>query len=140
MFLAIAVVASVLGVYRSFWDASRPNHQVLLGGFIGLTCVAIVAAIPAQSRLRGGFLGASLFGIGYLICVLKGGLGLETIYDSQALAKNTILGFALFGVSFLASQLGAMVAWPRAMTSVPRNAEHSQPREPAGSPGERGVP
>jgi hypothetical protein len=113
MLLAVAVVASVLGVYRIFWNPAHPNHQMLLGAYILLTCVAVIASIPPRSRLRGAFLGASLFGSFYFVFVLKCGFGLETIHDSKSLANNTVIGFALFGVSFLASQLCVLLVWPR---------------------------
>ncbi len=135
LLLATAIVASAFGVFRCFWDPSHPNHQILLGTFILLICVAIVAALFGKSPLRGAFFGASLFGIAYLICVLKCGFGLETIYDSQWLAKNTTIGFALFGISFLASQLSIMVTWPSTTAEGSRTTEHqSHPLEPAIGP------
>jgi hypothetical protein len=84
----------------------------LLGAYLVITAAVVVAAAPKAARWRGGFLGASIFGVAYLVCVLKGGFDLETIYDSQRLVRTVKLGLALLPIAFLLSQLGAMLAWP----------------------------
>ena len=133
MLLAIAIVASALGVYQCFWDASHPNHPLLLGIFILLICVTVVAAISATSRKRAASLGSALFGIAYLICVLKCGFGLETIDDSRWLSKNTLIGFALYGISFLASHLCIMVMRPS------ETVEQLHSKEPSSGPVSNGL-
>ncbi len=120
MLLAITVAASAFGVFTAFWDASHPNHVLLLGAYILLVCVCTVAAVFGNKLLRGAFAGASLFGTAYLICVLHGGFGLETIHDSEWLARNTKLGLALLGIAFLASQLSQLVYWPRTQAQSTR--------------------
>lgn len=131
LLLAIAIIASALGVYRCFWDPTHPNHPILLGAFILLICVALVAAIFSRLPVRGAFCGAALFGIVYLICVLHCGFGLDSIYDAQWLARNTKIGFALFGISFLTSQLTMMLIAPRVTAKNPqlaRRQSHSLER------------
>ncbi len=124
LLMAVATCAAVFAVYRMAWESARTNHFVLLGAYLLVTCVAIVAAASPQSRWRSGFIGAALFGVAYLACVLKGGFGLETIYDAQALAKYTRLGLALLGVAFLATQLCTMLVRP---DFKPRPADESTP-------------
>ena len=115
--LAVAVVAALLAVWRGFWEATRTNHHLLLGLYLLLVLSAAVTACRPGAELRGGLIGASLFGVVYLVCVLKGGFGLENIYDAQALAKYTRLGFALLGLSFLVTQLSTMLLSPSATPS-----------------------
>jgi hypothetical protein len=132
LMIAIAIAASACGVFTAFWDASHPNHVLLLGTFILLVCVSTVAALFGKASLRCPFIGASLFGTAYLVFVLHCGFGLETIHDSEWLARNTKLGFALFGISFLASQLSQMVAWPNSQSQSARIVdEQSHALEPA---------
>ena len=60
-----------------------------------------------------------MFGTLYFITSLKGGFGLKLIYDSQALAANTLRGYALVGVAFLLSQLLTTLLWPAADSGRP---------------------
>lgn len=108
--LAVTIVASAFGVFTAFWDASHPNHALLLGAFLLIVCVSTVGAMYGTTSMRCAFVGASLFGAAYLIFVLHGGFGLETIHDSNWLARNTKMGFALLGISFLASHLLQIIA------------------------------
>jgi hypothetical protein len=117
MLLAVAIAASGLGIYRGFWDPTRPNHPVLLGVYLILICMSATVAVFGRSTLRGTFFGVALFGTTYLICVLRGGFGLDTIHDAEWLARNTKIGFALLGVSWLASQLLVMTVRPTAAPS-----------------------
>ena len=98
LFLTVALIAACLSVYRAVWEAGSPNHDFLLGVYLLLATASLVAGIPRNARFRAGFLGAALFAGLYLVCTLQGGFGLETIYDTQALARNTKLGVALMGV------------------------------------------
>ena len=130
MLLGITIIASGLGVYRCFWDPTHPNHPILLGVFLLLTCVAVVAAVFGKATLRGSFFGASLFAASYLIVVLRGGFGLETIYDAEWVARNTKIGFALLGISLLASHLTIMATRPNA-AAAKRRIGRQPPPEPA---------
>lgn len=113
LLLAMTIAASALGTITVFWDESHPNHSFLLGGFILLICVCATAAVFGTTTLRGAYVGASLFGGAYLVFVLHCGFGLETIHDSEWLARNTKLGFPLFGIAFLMSMWLQMISWPR---------------------------
>lgn len=112
MLLAITIIASAFGVYRAFWIDNFTNHSLLLGAFILLLCVAIVAAIPQGSRLRTAFTGTALFGSLYLVCVLRAGFGLANLNDWQTQEHNTKVGFALMGISFLATRLCIILQTP----------------------------
>lgn len=112
LLLAMAIVACAFGAFSTFGDPSHPNHEFLLGVFILLICVSAVAAVFGLASLRGAFIGTSLFGVAYLIIVLHCGFGVETNHDSKWLASSKELGFALFGISFLASKLSQIVTWP----------------------------
>lgn len=121
MFLTVAIVASGLGVYHGFWEPGSPNVGILLAVFLMLVCLSATAAVFGRSTLRGTFVGVALFGTAYLICVLHGGFGVETIYDAEWLAENTKIGFALLGVSLLTSQFIVMTVRPNA--APPREEE-----------------
>ncbi|HUY93189.1 MAG TPA: hypothetical protein VMV10_30955 [Pirellulales bacterium] len=115
MLLAVAIVASGLGVYHGFWEPSDPNVEILLAAFLMLICLSATAAVFGRSMLRGAFFGVALFGTAYLICVLHGGFDFESYANgAEWLARHTKIGFALLGVSFLASQLIVMTARPNA--------------------------
>lgn len=135
LLLAIAILASVLGVFTSFWDSTHPNHVLLLGMFILAVCVSTVASVFGAASLRCAFVGASLFGAAYLIFVLHCGFGLETIHDSSWLARNTKMGFALLGISFFASHLLQMIAWQNSQSPCTRIvAEQTHALERANEP------
>ena len=110
--LSIAVIAATLALFRAFWEPLKTNHDLLLGLYLVVLSACAVASIRRTASFHGGLLGTLLFGVAYLICSLQAGFGLETIYDSQALARNAILGLALLGVAFLTSQLLTSVVWP----------------------------
>lgn len=118
LLLVMAIVACAFGIFTAFWDRSHPNHTILLGAFILLVTVSSVAAVFGSETFRVAFIGASIFGIAYLIFVLHCGFGLETIYDSEHLARNTKIGFAWLGVSFLASKLAQMTTWPNSTSQT----------------------
>jgi hypothetical protein len=102
-FVLLCAVASA--VHRSFWDPTRTNYQLLLGVYLVALATATVTACSCRPGVRGFFLGYAAFGWAYLICVLHGGFGLQTIYDSEALVLNAKLGMALEFVAAVGTQL-----------------------------------
>ena len=106
-FVMIAAIAVVLGIYRAFWDASATNHSLLVGAYLlVLSLISTVSFFVGLSiPLRFACRATTVFGWSYLLCVMQAGLGLETIYDSQALAKKSVLGLALLGLCLLLAYL-----------------------------------
>lgn len=113
LFLAVAVVAVGLGIARAFWTPTYPNYRMYLGFYLVVVSTCIVAAIPRAAKFRGGFLGASAFGVSYGISALNAGFGVETDRQAQAFIDHTISGLVFAGLAFLASQLVSMLVWPR---------------------------
>jgi len=112
MLVATALVAAAFGVYGTFSDAPYPNDTILVGAFIVLVCVSTTAGIFGPTSMRWVFVSGSLFGTMYFIFVLHGGFGVNSDLDSARLEKNAKLGFALFGISLLASKLLQLVGRP----------------------------
>jgi hypothetical protein len=111
LFLAVAVAALAFGVVRSFWRITLPNHDLLLAFYLVLISAIVVSAFVANARFRGGLIGAALFGVAYLAFILRGGFGVQTPHDALLFVRDLQLGLALLLVSFLLSQLGAMLFW-----------------------------
>jgi hypothetical protein len=115
MLLMVAVVATALAIAQIFWVAGiaiGSNYRLLLAFFLLLVSVAIVAAIPAAARFRPGFIGASLFGVLYLLCILNDGFKpLDGSY-AEVFVRRTLLGYAMLGLSFMSAQLIAVLVWP----------------------------
>ncbi len=120
LLLMVATVAVALFVIRENYR----YHNFVLGLYLLLTTIVIVGSIPRKSSLRAGFLGASIFGVLYLAFVLKGGFGVETNSEAQSLRGNAVDGFALVSLAFMASQLCAMLVWPRN-----EERKHDEPKE-----------
>ena len=118
----MAVISGFLGIFVGFWDSSGPNHHLLLGVYLLLVSSITVASLSPKVLFPYGLRGASLFGICYLLIVLRGGFGLETIYDSQTLERKTIIGFGLIGLAFFTSHFWTILLTPGATND---NSEQS---------------
>ncbi len=105
LFTFVLLCAIAFGVCRSYWDPTRPNHRLLLGVYLVALATASVTAYFCRPGVRGFFLGFAAFGSAYLVCVLHGGFGLQTIYDAQALEQSTKLGMVLAFVAAVATHL-----------------------------------
>jgi hypothetical protein len=121
MLLLVAIVATALGIVRAYWLTTWPNHQLSLGFYLLLVSVAIVAAIPSTTPCRPGFIGASIFGILYLVCGLNAGFGIESYSSAEVFMRRTLLGFPFVALSFMIAQLCAMLMSPR--SEAPRKSE-----------------
>ena len=124
LLLIIAVVATALGIIQTFWISGSPigaNYRLFLAFYLLLLAVAIVSAIPAAARFRAGFIGASIFGALYLLCVLNAGFGGLDYSAASVFVKRTLLGYAMLGLSFMTAQLTAMLVWPG--SDVPRDSD-----------------
>lgn len=110
--LAVAAIATLLGVFQGMWAEGLQNQQLFLGVYILLVSAIAVAAIPAHAHCRGGLFGASAFGVIFFISVLKGGFGIETMNDAVRHVKDVKIGYALIVVSFLVSQCFTTLVWP----------------------------
>jgi hypothetical protein len=113
MLLLTAIVGTALGVSRMFWVPTAPNHNLFLGFYLVLLAATGVAAFPRATPLRPGFMGAFIFGILYLVCVLNAGFGVMSYSQAQVFAQETVVGYALLGLSFMTSQLCAILVWPK---------------------------
>lgn len=114
LLLLVAIVAASVGTVTAFWERGGTNYSLLLGLFLLVVSSAVMAAVFGGAKFRPAFAGASLFGVVYLAFVLRGGFGLQFIYDAQALAKNTIIGFPLLATAFLATHWIVMITTPLA--------------------------
>jgi hypothetical protein len=106
--LLVATVAIGLFIFRTH----LPQPYFTFAFYLMLTSIAIVEAIRARGPLRAGFLGTSIFGIFYLVCVLKGGLEIKTYSGFQEFNQKTEMGLAFLSLAFLIAYLCAMFAWP----------------------------
>ena len=113
MLLFTAIVGAALGILRVFWIPASPNHSLYMGFYIVLLSAAGVAAFPRATPLRPGFIGASFFGVLYLVCVLSAGFGVMNYSQGQVFVRRTLLGCALMGLSFMTSQLCGILVWPK---------------------------
>jgi hypothetical protein len=111
LFLVVAVAALTFGVWRWFWRTTLPNHDMILAFYLVLLSAIAVAALSANARFRGGLIGASVFGVAYLACVLRGGFGVQSYQDALLFVRDVYLGLALLLVSFLLPQLCTMLFW-----------------------------
>src|SRR5260370_27993036 len=83
----------------------RTNYQLLLGVYLVALATTSVTACFCRPGARGFFLGFAAFGWVYLVCVLHGGFGLHTIYDSEALVLSAKIGMALAFVAAVSAHL-----------------------------------
>ena len=113
LFLAVAVAALTFGVWRWFWRPTLPNHDLILAFYLVLLSAITVSAFAVNTRFRGGLIGATVFGVAYLACILRGGFGVKSYQDALVFGRDVNLGLALLLVSFLLSQLCAMLFWSK---------------------------
>lgn len=114
LLLLVAIAAVYLATATAFWEPAGTNYSLLLGFFLLAICLAGVSAFFGGAKYRPAFAGASVFGVAYLAFVLKGGFGLKFIQDAQALARNSMIGFPLLVIAFLATHWIVMITTPLA--------------------------
>jgi hypothetical protein len=121
LLLLVLSTGMAFGAFRYFWQpAPHPNTTLFLASYLALLAMASLGAFLGKPALRRPCQGFAAFGWLNLVCVLKGGFGIETIYDAQGVVEGSQMGMAFGAICAL------VAAW---VLEPPRGAE--APAEPA---------
>ena len=107
-----AIVGGLLSIVRAFWVPNIPNYQILLAIYLLVLTALVVSTVPTGAKFRGGLIGAVLFGIAFLVLVLKGGLAVQSMVEGVQFVRDAYLGFLLWPIAFLLSHLLTTIIWP----------------------------
>jgi hypothetical protein len=100
--LLVLSAAMAFGAIRYFWQPPpHPNAHLFLTSYLAMLAMATLGAFLGRSGLRRPCQGFAASGWLNLICILKGGFGMKTIYDAQAVAEGSQMGMAFGAIAAL---------------------------------------